>query len=153
MRIESRTPDRMVVVSRPWIFTVGATVASAAPVVSAVLSAEAGGIAMRLFLLALGFGFLAAVWRFLPFLTLILDKASGIVTVVHHRVTGNTVKNLPLASLDGAMYQSDWSEGARLERLALRGPDGPIPVEFGYSGAARSQIADAINDWLTEPSA
>ena len=29
--------------------------------------------------------------------------------------------------------------------------DGPLPMEFGFAGAPRQPVADAINDWLTEP--
>lgn len=153
MRIESQTANRMVVVSRPWVLAVGAAVATSTPVVMAIFDPDAGGPGMRLFLVALGVAFSLVIWRYMPFVTLILDKPSGKVTLIRHRVTGNTIRILPLASIEGAMYQSNWSDGTRLERLALRGKEGPIPVEFGYWSGARSHVADAINNWLADVSA
>lgn len=144
-----KLPERLVVTSRPWAVLVGGHMASAAPAILAVTDPGIGSLAMRLFVFALGAGFSFVVWRFLPFLTLVLDRDAGTVAILHHRVTGTTATRYPLSAITGAMYQSDWSDNARLERLALRGPEGPIPVEFGYSGAPRAAIASEVDAWIS----
>ena len=147
MRIASRTPEKLVVVSRPWVLFVLATILGISPVLGAIVD-TGETIWLRLFLLALGGIMSWVIWRYLPMTTVAFDRPNGLVTVTHHRITGNTRTTHDLTGINGAMYQANWSDGARLERLALRGHDGPIPVEFGYFSGQRSHIADQINDWF-----
>lgn len=148
MRVETDTPDRLIVVSRTWFLTIATAILGVAPVLGAIFDPDIGNIWVRIFLLTFGLTILwLALWK-MPFLTLIFDRPSDTITVTQHRITGNTRRTIPLASVTGAMHQSDWSDNARLERLALKTPDGPLPLEFGYFSTPRQPVADAINAWL-----
>lgn len=147
MRIESKTPERLVVAGRPWVSLTGATVLGAAPSLAALFDASVGP-AMRVFLFCLGIVMSGVIWRYMPMTTVIFDKATHEVRLIQHRVTGNTVTRFDLGDVTGAMYQSSWSDNARLERLALKTRNGPVPLEFGYAGSPRAALAREIDAWL-----
>lgn len=148
MRIETNTQDRLVVISRPWIVTVTLMGLGALAVFESVLSRNLDSFALRSMIFALGLGILWLGWAKSPFLTLDFDRPSGTLTVTHHRITGKTSRILALTDIHGALHESEWSDGSRLNRLALRTRDGSLPVEFGFSNASRQNFADAIDAWI-----
>lgn len=148
MKIESETEDRLVVISHPWVVTVGTGVLGAAPILAAIVDPGSDTVTFRLFLFAIGAGALWLGWKYMPFLTVVFDRPSDQVSVTHHRVTGNRTYALALREVSKAMHQAQWSEGTRMERLALKMRDGQIPLEFGYVDTPRQPIADRINAWL-----
>ena len=153
MKVDQKSRDRLVIVSRPWALTIGTSILGAAPIVAAFTDPEIESLAMRAFLLLLGLGVTAVAWRLMPFLTLDLDRRAGTVRVTHHRITGNSSFLLALDQIEDAMHLSSWSDSTRMERLALRTKDGPLPLEFGYFSTSRAPIIREINDWLKQADA
>jgi len=149
MRIAVTTPDRLVVVSRPWVFTVGTTVLGAAPIVIALIKPESSGPETRIFLALLGAGIIFIAWKWMPLLTLDFDRSTGEVLLTEHRFTGNRTRAYELALVEKAMHQSSFSDNTRLERLALRIDGRPVAMEYAYVSDGRAKIAREINDWLT----
>jgi hypothetical protein len=150
MEIVHRTPERLVVVHRPWFLTISTWIVGASAVVAAV--GDAGEpLAGRTFAVLAGLAVMAVAWRLMPFHTLDFNRGTGQFVHRMHRVSGTQTRALRLDEIDWAKVEARWNENARGERLVLATRDGTYAVETGFGPAKRTPVADAINDWLTAP--
>ena len=148
MRITHESHERLLIEDRPW-FVAGMIWFLGLAAISAVLTGQMDSIGEALLVLALGIGATAIAWHFLPFQRLEFDRTNNTFTRTIARVTGSKTEVRPLGTIRRAASQSDWSEGGtRMERVALLTDDGTYPLEFGYTGASRSEVIQAINAWL-----
>lgn len=149
MKIAHRSNDRLVITHRPWLLLVLTSVLGA----SAMLGAIVGGedlqtLWKRLFVFALGAMVAGFAWRYMPLVTLDFDRTGGYLSRQDHRITGTTSTRYPLAAISRALYQSNYSENTRLERLAIEIDGERIPLEHAYGSGKRTPFVTAINDWL-----
>ena len=147
MKTVSNTPKCLVIEDRPhflagfvWLLGLGALLAA--------VTGQTAGLAETLLVYALGLGTMALAWHFFPFQRFTFDRTAGEFTRRIARVTGATIDRLPLSEIDRAALQSHWSDGTRMQRVALLTKDGPLPLEFGFVGAERQPIVTDINGWL-----
>lgn len=147
MQTVSNSPERLVIEDRPhflagfiWLMGLAAFLAAA--------TGQTDGLGETLLVFILGLGTLALAWHFFPFQRYTFDGQSGEFTRRIARVTGATVDKLPLAEIDRAALQSSWSDGTRMQRVALLTKAGPLPLEFGYVSSEREPVVSEINDWL-----
>ena len=106
MEIAENTEDRLVLRDRPWVLTVGAWLAVAAPLMLAILGAGFESPGQRLLVGAVGAGGVWLVWRYLPFYTVIFDRRAGHVSHHMHRVTGTVSHHIPLAGIEWARVEA-----------------------------------------------
>ncbi len=119
--------------------------------ISVSATGQVGGTVETILVLALGIGVCAIAWQFIPFQRFEFDRPNGTFTRTIARVTGKKLQTRALNSIRQAAGQGKWSQGARIERVALLTEDGPYPLEYGYSRSERTEIIRAINDWLDAP--
>ncbi len=147
MRVIHETDENLVIEDRPW-FLAGVVWFLGLAAMLAALTGQMRGTGETILVLALGLGAAAIAWHFMPFQRLDFDRSSGTFTRTIARVTGKKQETRPLATIQQAASQGSWSEGARMERVALLTDDGLYPLEYGYSGSSRAEVIRAINDWL-----
>ncbi len=144
MRTSTNTPDRLIIEDRPW-FLWAALYGMGAAAVWGALTGRVEGAFETLLVLALGLGMLWMAWRLAPYQQFTFDRTSGTFTHSIRRL-GRPAETWerPLADIEKAVTQS--LEGS--ERVALSTPDGPHPLEAGFTGMGRKALTATINDWL-----
>ena len=147
MRITHNTAERLIIEDRPW-FIAGLVWVLGLAALSAALLGQTDGTGETILVLALGVGACAIAWRFLPFQRFEFDRPNDTFRRRIARVTGAKIEARQLSTIRQAASQGNWSEGARMERVALLTDEEPYPLEFGYSGSSRAEIIEAINAWL-----
>jgi len=148
MKIVEHTPDRLVIVHRPWIISGIVWLLGLAAFYGGITGKGTHGVAERLLVLALGIGMPALAWWFLGFLTLTFDRTAGQVRRSVHRITGTRHQTMPLTDVRRVRVDAQRSEDGHTERLVLETTNGPVPLELGFSGFGRDAHAAAINRWL-----
>lgn len=148
MKVKTNTPDRLTIEDRPW-FVTGFTWFMGLACLSAVLFDRSMGLTERALVLVLGVGACFVAWRLMPFVSLDLDRSKGTLVVTHARVTGAEQITYALEDIVEARVQSDTTDGADLERLALKTKTDILPVEHGFSSQSRKAAVKQINAWLT----
>jgi len=151
VKITENTDRRLVIEDRPWGLAGIVWVLGLVTLYSGVTGVDMDGWAERLVVLALGIGVLAAAWYFFAFLRITFDRDRGEVEHVSLRPFGTRCKYLRLDRVQGAVVEANWSDGARLTRLALDTEDGRAQLEYGYGSADRRALETAVNEWLTRP--
>ena len=116
----------------------------------AAVTGQTDGLAKSLFVFVLGLGTIAAAWHFFPFQRYTFDGDAGAFSRRIARVTGATVDTLPLHEIERATLQSNWSDGTRMQRVALLTKTGPLPLEYGFVSSERKPVVEEINDWLQQ---
>ena len=147
MKIVETSPDRLILEDRPR-FLAGFVWVMSAACLLAVVTGKTDWPAETLLVIGLGFGGGWIAHRFFPYQRLIFDRRAERFTRVVARITGRTVTTLPLPEIERAAVQAQWSEGTRMERLALVAGGERLPLEFGFYGASRDGLAKDINAWL-----
>lgn len=151
MRVVENTDRRLVIEHRPWFLAGMIWLMGLAALWSAVTGADMDGWAERLLVLALGLGTCWAAWYWFAFLRITFEREGGTVEHRAIRPLGSRTRVMDLGIVQGARLEANWSDGARLTRLVLETERGRAPLEFGYSGADRTALEAAVNEWLTRP--
>ena len=149
MQTASNTYKQLVIEDRPH-FLAGFIWLMGLAALLAAFTGQTAGLPETLLVAALGFGTVGLAWHFFPFQRYTFDRTAGAFTRRIARVTGATVDTLPLAEIERAALQSHWSDGTRMQRVALLTKDGPLPLEFGFVSAEREPIVSDINGWLKQ---
>ena len=151
MRITENTDRRLVIEHRPWALAGIVWLMGLAALYSGVTGADMDGWAERAVVLAMGCGTTFAAWYWFAFLRITFDRDSGKVEHRTIRPFGSRSKFLDLAKVRGAQVEAQWSDNARLTRLALETEDGRAQLEYGYGSGDRRGLEDAVNEWLSRP--
>ena len=151
MKIAEETADRLVVEDNARFLQLVFFLVGAGAVAAAALNPEGDGPVLRLLIAEMGLAIWAVGWWYAPSLKIAFERSQSRITVEHKRLFMTRAYTLSFDRLERAMWQSNWSDGTRMTRLALVMDDGPIPMEFGFGGADRAPIAKTINDWLESP--
>jgi hypothetical protein len=156
MRIESVTPDRLVLQSRPWVL---GSMLVAFILFLLVLAwgtfADEPWLAFGFVLAAglVGMAFVVFVRRVL----VIFDRGAGVVVIRTAGVLGHSEDALRLSTIRGAGVETQLSTStssggrSRTHRTVLQFHGGarPHPLTQVYSGGpGAAQVAEAINQWL-----
>ncbi len=150
MNIIQNTHDKLVIEDRP-IFIGGLVWFLSAAAVLAVLRGSTDALGETVLVTFLGVGGCVLAWHFFPFQRFTFDRKSGVLARRIARITGAKIKETQIADIKQAANQGSWSDGDRLERVALLMHNAdPYPLEFGYSSTPRKPIIDAINAWLED---
>ena len=149
MRIVRTTPDVLVIEDRPWFLWITLPVLGA-PTVVAAFTGQVDGFWTTLLVGAIGLGVFWFMHHFAPFQRFTFERETA--TFIHdvYRVTGHKRWTVPLGDIERAAEQAQWSDGTRLERVALITKDGKYPLESGFSNRRAQPTIDAINAWLTQ---
>lgn len=151
MKITENTDRRLVIEHRPWALAGLVWAMGLAALCAGLTGADMDGWAERLLVLALGAGTCFAAWYWFAFLRITFDRDRGEVEHRSLRPFGTRSKYLRLDRIRGARVEANWSDGARLTRLALDTEDGRAQLEYGYGPADRRALETAVNEWLTRP--
>jgi hypothetical protein len=157
MRIESLTPDRLVLQSRPWVL--GSMLTA---FLLFLLSLAWGTLADEPWLafgFALGAGLVGlAFFAFVRRVIVILDRGAGAVVIRTAGVLGQSEATFPLSTIRSAGVEtrvstSSSSSGGRSRThrtvLQFHGGARPHPLTQVYSGRpGAARMAEAINQWL-----
>lgn len=154
MEVVQSSEHELVIRDRPWLFGGMLWLMGLAALYAAITGKiEDQGTdpeLLRLFVGALGLGACGFAWWAFPFQTFRFDRLRGLFTRRKVRLLHVSEEQLPLAMVEKAMIQSNWSDDTRLERLALVANGAPLPLEVGYGGAGRTGMAETINGWLAQ---
>lgn len=149
MKIVEHTPDRLLIEDRPWFLWILIPVL-ALPALFASLTGQLSSLGETVLVGALGIGMFWFLHHFAPFQRFTFDRATGRFTHTIQRINGRKSWIVPLSDIERAAEQAHWSDGARLERVALITKDGRHPLESGYSSRRAKPTIDAINAWLSD---
>ena len=151
MKIVENTDRRLVIVHRPWIMAGLIWAMGLAALYGAVTGKQINSTAEHVLVAALGIGVSFAAWYWFAFLRITFDRDTGQVEHRSLRPFGSRSKFLDLDRVRGAKIEAQWSENARLTRLALDTEDGVAALEYGYGSGDRATLETAVNEWLTRP--
>ena len=151
MRITKNTDRQLVIVHRPWFLAGCLWAMGLAAVYATVSGTQKGGLAEQILVALLGVGTCFAAWYWFAFLRITFDRDLGQVEHISFRPFGTRWRYLPLDRVKGAVIEASWSDGARLTRLALDTEDGRAQLEYGYGSADRTDLEQAVNEWLSRP--
>lgn len=149
MKITEQSRERLVIRHTPW-FLGGFMwlMGGAALYASAFRQDTFTSTGEAILVPSLGIAMLAGAWWFAPMVTLVFDRAAGRVWFSENRLFHPRTQGFDLSRIERAQLQSNWSDGSRLTRLALRTADGVVPLETGYSSADRTKVMSGVNAWL-----
>ena len=114
------------------------------------LSGQTSGMAETVLVTSLGFGMLWIAHQLFPYQRLTFNKKTGLFTRVVARLNGRKITSHALSNIERAAIEAQWSEGTRMERLALVINGEKHPLEFGFYGTSRGGLVKKINTWLAE---
>ena len=149
MKPVTNTRDRLVIEDRPWLLG-GMICAMGGAALLSVIAGTLGSVAETILVACLGAGALWFAWHFFPFQTFVFDRGEAAFTRRIHRITGETVRTLPLAEILAAEVQVQSGDGPDMERLALRTGETLLPLEYGFGSVPRAALAETINRWLAD---
>lgn len=152
MKVLRESADELVIEEKPWFLGLMLAVFVLGFAAAALAAAFDGH-----WLAALGLGALAAsfAWvsaRVVERVWLVLDRRAGTVELRRRNFGRFRRQGWPLARLEAVALQSDFGEGSRTYRLALRlqGEPAPLPMTRYYqSGRGTEACAKAASDWLS----
>ncbi|MHA1537668.1 MAG: hypothetical protein ACTSUD_08940 [Alphaproteobacteria bacterium] len=151
MKIVENTDRRLVIVHRPWVMAGLIWTMGLAALYGAITGKQIHSLAEHVLVAALGLGVTFAAWYWFAFLRITFDRDTGQVEHRALRPFGTRRKFLDLDRVRGARIEANWSENARLTRLALDTEDGVAALEYGFGSGDRAALETAINEWLTRP--
>ncbi|MEM1201145.1 MAG: hypothetical protein AAGI06_17730 [Pseudomonadota bacterium] len=151
MRIITNTPDVLAVVHDPWIMRWAAWLGGAAAFVFGGIFADAGPTLFeRVFVAALGAGFMWFGWHFCPRQSAVLHRPSQTLTLREDRITGSASSVHALADIDDVVATEGAGDYNGLHSLLFVINGVRTPLEKGYVAQERKTIRDAIRAWLTQ---
>lgn len=149
MKVAESSENRLVVRHVPWLLGGFMWLMGGAALYAAIFRAGSfASLGEAILVPLLGVAMLAGGWWFAPVVTLDFDRTANRLTFREARLLRLSVRVIDLSKIECVQLQSNWSDGARLTRLALRTADGVTPLETGYSSADRAKVASVINAWL-----
>lgn len=148
MKIVEQSAQRLVIEHRPWVMAGLVWAMGLAALYAAVTGKGVEGLAEHAPVLTLGVGTTFAAWYWFAFLRIVFDRGRGVVEHRSLHPFGSRSKYLDLARVKHARIQANWSDGARLTRLALDTEDGIAALEYGFGSGDRTRLAAAVNAWL-----
>lgn len=148
MKVIETTPDRLMIVDRPWFLWIILTLLGTSSIIAGFSGQTAGPTETNV-VFVVGLGAFGVLWHFAPFQRFIFDRQNGVFTHRVIRITGRKTWERPLSEIRRAADEGNWRDGARLERITLLTHDGDRhPLESGFSSQSRRPVIDAINEWL-----
>lgn len=152
IKISEQSDIQMTLVDRPWFIYLSVTLMGSFAALNAAFGHDDLNTgSKRVFVLLVGLVFVAIAHWYMPFSTHRFDRKTGYLSQHLHRVTGTRSKHIPLTDIEWAKVEVRWSKNSRGERVVLKLKDRTFPLETGYSSRKSQPVADAINEWLTDP--
>jgi hypothetical protein len=151
MKIVENTDRRLVIVHRPWAIAGFVWAMGLVTLYGAISGRQTGSLAVHALVTALGVGVTFAAWYWFAFLRITFDRDTGQVEHRAIRPFGSRSRFIDLDRVRGARIEAEWSEHARLTRLALDTEDGIAALEYGFAAGDRRALETAVNEWLTRP--
>ncbi len=147
MKIVETTPDLLIIEDRPWFLWILVPVLACPPLYASV-TGQVDGTWETILCFCLGVGMFWFLHHFAPFQRFTFDRTSGTFTHWIKRINGTRDWHVPLSEIQRAAEQAQWSDGTRLERVALITKGGRHPLESGFSSRRAKPMVEAINTWL-----
>ena len=151
MRIVENTDQRLVIKHRPWFLAGLMWAMGLAALYGAVTGKQISSLGEHVLVAALGIVVCAAAWYFFAFVRITFDRGTGQVERRSLRPFGSRSRFIPLAEVQGAQIDAQWSDGARLTRLTLETEDGRVPLEHAFGPVDRRALEATVNEWLSRP--
>lgn len=149
MKITEQSKDHLVVRHVPWLLGGFMAIMGLVALYATIFKPESiTSTAESILVPILGLGALGGAWWFAPIVTLTFDRQAGRVTFSEARLFRPSIKEFKISRVKRIQQQSNWSDGSRLTRLALKTTGGIVPLETGYTSADRDKVMKAINAWL-----
>ncbi|MEM6933336.1 MAG: hypothetical protein AAF526_07055, partial [Pseudomonadota bacterium] len=151
MKIVENTDEKLVLVSRPWFLAGFVWCMGLFMLANGVfgLGDDTDGIGMRLLAVGIGCGACWIAWQFLPFVSVVFDRARGQLLHRSHRPVRPGWFILDLDRIYRARLEADWGgKSGRTTRVVLEIKDDIVPLEYGFGSRDDDDVVDAINEWL-----
>ncbi|MEM9782370.1 MAG: hypothetical protein AAF899_07835 [Pseudomonadota bacterium] len=151
MKIESNTPQRLVLRDRPILMPC-ALLGGSVSCLYGVLAPEAGQTVLITTLMVLVSAAMGlAAWWYAPWQRIVFDRSAGEVIHHVHRLGRHSTHRMPLQAIHRIRHESHMNDSSRSYRLVLETAGGAWPLSAIFTGGRHDETETAIREWLTRP--